>query len=398
MTNRQGQGQAQGHTVLTVNLCCLAAGATNRHLPYFIQYATMAFSFAVGAAIAVYWNISGWICVASCLASPLICLCTALFLGIPLARLGVFLFPIFGVGDYKCERIELFLRALQDDPELASIDVICVQECYSALLFPGGYPEKLVEGARALGFIHAARPSRCPSFPALLGFTSGLAILSKRPMRTSRSKDFGLSFESFGVNRGALYAGLEDGTHIFTCHIAPTVSVAGDGVLSKMFGSLVEASRRRQIVELAQFMQENAPPDEPAIVAGDFNLSIKFDALDGKPLWCSSAGWVVAFLKNMCGVSEATHQIRSTALGISDATPMQFCKATCGHLDPPEWRLTSYCNGELKQSWDDAVFYRGFIGVDVAEVPFLIPIADRPHAAITHVSDHWGVRVQLKPL
>lgn len=34
------------------------------------------------------------------------------------------------------------------------------QECYNSLLLPGGYPERLVEGARALGFEHAAMPPR----------------------------------------------------------------------------------------------------------------------------------------------------------------------------------------------------------------------------------------------
>ena len=88
-----------------------------------------------------------------------------------------------------------------------------------------GYPEQLSKGARSLGFEHCVVPSPLPTWPATLAQNSGLLILSKRPIACSASLSFGLSLEAGGVNRGALYARLEDGTHIVTCHVAPGLFV-----------------------------------------------------------------------------------------------------------------------------------------------------------------------------
>jgi len=377
------------HTVLSINLCVLVAGSTNRHFPKFLLGGSLVWTWTVLAALVRHWHIPIWIWIWAIVASPVLVLFSAWAFGIALAR--VIMLPlqlILGLNDYKRERIQLFLRELKENPELASVDVICVQECYSCIFFPGGYPEQLVDGARALGFEHVALPSRCPSWPSLLGQNSGLVILSKHSIRSVATKSFGISKESCSVNRGALYAGLDDGTHVFTCHIAPDASVGGDFV-GKLFGSVSDLSRKRQIVEFAQFIREQAPEDDPAIVAGDFNMGIEFSSLDGKPKVSAGASWVVETMKNMCGFVEATDQIR----GYSLCTSLQFGKPTYGL--PGEVALTGYGNGKPKQTWDDVVFYRGFIGSGIAEIPLQIQPGDRPHPSFTHISDHAAVRVQV---
>ena len=47
------------------------------------------------------------------------------------------------------------------------------KECYDGLLLTGGHVERLVRGARALGFHHAVLPGCRPSFPATLAQNSG---------------------------------------------------------------------------------------------------------------------------------------------------------------------------------------------------------------------------------
>ncbi|CAK0885294.1 unnamed protein product [Prorocentrum cordatum] len=130
-------------------------------------------------------------------------------LGVPLARaLGALLGRGCGLDDGR-QRVDLFLQLLRESSDLADADVVCVQECYGALLCPGGYPRRLAEGAAALGYVHAVVPSRCPFFPAWLALNSGLLILSRRRIVSFAELAFGIHTEAGNVNRGAMHAELE---------------------------------------------------------------------------------------------------------------------------------------------------------------------------------------------
>lgn len=384
--------------VLTVNLCIMVPGITNRHLPKWIQVGSFLF---VAPMLTYAWRAgySVWACL---VVVPLALFVTTWLLGVLLARIIGVPLLLLGFDDCKCERVDLFLQALREKPEWKSVDVICIQECYSCLFFPGNCPERLSEGAAALGFKYWALPPQCPSWPATLGQNSGLLILSKKPIRCSASLTFGLSLEAGNVNRGALYAGLQDGTHIFTCHVAPSVKVAGDNAFARLVGPLVNAARTSQVSELASFILRHSSIGEPVVVAGDFNMDICFSTFESTPVASDYAASVVDTMRGRCSLVEATSQVRAGPQCMVERS-LQFCRPTfgytgCGDGGPAERKLTSYGSGQSVNTCDDAVFFRGFVGVKIAEESLLIPDEARPRPDITHLSDHWAIRVVLNCL
>lgn len=386
--------------MLTVNLCVLVAGLTNRYLPSWIFLGTFVFGTVPCSVLAAMVGGSLWLCLTLCfiLQLPLMW-----GLGLPLARLLGPFCSFFGFDDCKYERVDLFLRFLQERPDWASVDVVCIQECYTALYSPGGgYPQRLVAGAQALGFRHVVLPSRRPAWPATMAQNSGLLILSKRAIKRHACKIFGFSLEAANVNRGALYAALEDGTHIFTCHCAPSASVGGRGLIVQLLAPFVEYTRRRQIDELVSFIEEQAPWTEPTIVAGDFNLDISFKRFSAEAVASQYACQLASAFKDRCNLVEATMSIRGLEANVGrHRLPSAFSRPSFGYTGedigygPAECWLTSYGTGVACLKCDDAVFFRGFTGVHVAEDSLLIPSGDRPHPCVTHLSDHWAIRVTL---
>merc|ERR1712003_209503 len=174
------------------------------------------------------------------------------------------LVKFFGFDDFKRERVDYLLRMLRERPDWAKADVICIQECYGAIL-GGGFPERLEAGARAQGFTHVARPGSLPVFPATFGMNSGLLVLSKRPILRSHTVAFTWNAEGFNVNRGAMHVELEGGVHVFTCHVSPGAS--STGVFSGLVAGYYNYSRNQQIGELKRFIEECAPFGTPAILA-----------------------------------------------------------------------------------------------------------------------------------
>mmetsp|Transcript_67425 Transcript_67425/g.140885 ORF Transcript_67425/g.140885 Transcript_67425/m.140885 type:complete len:416 (-) Transcript_67425:288-1535(-) len=400
---RNGSGGEQTLTVLTVNLCIGVSGLTNRFLPRWFHISTMFWATVLAVLIPICLNLPWWV---GLLLFPPLFIVLLLFLGLPLSRCLGPCQQAFGFDDLKKERIELFLQLLDDKPEWSSVDVICVQECFGSLFLSGGYPKMLADGARQRGFTHSVLPSNLPAFPATFAQNSGLMILSKIPIVDSASTAFGLSVESMNVNRGALYAKLEDGTHIFTCHVTPPTSVAGNGLLARTLGPIVEGTRASQMEELANFVTMHAPDDEPVVLAGDFNFDIDFDgfAAPAKPPLHSRVA--VALLAERCGLQEATAAFRGSkdelmgGSNFSSDICLKHCRPTFGYTGegqdqgPREVLLTSYGTGNTKNLCDDGAFSRGFKVLDVNEDSLLLPQALR-RGSLTHLSDHWGVRLRL---
>ena len=126
-----------------------------------------------------------------------------------------------------------------------------MQECYDALVLPGGYPARLAGELAALGFEHCVRAPRAPDAPATLAQNSGLLIASRRAIVRSERITFGLSVESCNVNRGALHAELAGGLHVFTCHVTPgpgVASVADRGTLDAVAALRADSAPRQQCV------------------------------------------------------------------------------------------------------------------------------------------------------
>jgi len=142
------------------------------------------------------------------------------------AHAGVILYLASGGrwSDYKTERISALLDWLGRSGR--DCDVLCFQECYSSMLFGGNFRDRVISGAKKLGFSHAAFPSSVAKFPAWLSMNSGLVILSKKLIVGAHHEVFALSTESFNVNRAMLCVELSDGTFVVTAHVAPVIFFA----------------------------------------------------------------------------------------------------------------------------------------------------------------------------
>jgi len=142
-------------------------------------------------------------------------------------------------------------------------------------------------------------------------------------------------------------------------------------------------------------------------MAGDFNLDISFQNFLN-PTPSKYAEQLGALFETELGMVESTTAIRrsgseSGKKKISSARRYQHCRPTFGYTGemaagPPECKLSSYGDGTLNYNCDDAIFYRGFRGVKVSEENLLIPIQDRPHQDITHLSDHWAMLIVVDDL
>jgi endonuclease/exonuclease/phosphatase family metal-dependent hydrolase len=159
--------------------------------------------------------------------------------------------------------------------------VLCFQECYATRLLSGNFRDRVVQGAKALGFKYSAMPPRTGRFPACLAVNSGLIIMSRIEIVKSHDEVFALSTESFNVNRGMLCAQLADGTFVVTAHVAPGPSASGK-IAQKVIGGLIERQRAQQAKQLSAFIRRVVPPSAPLILAGDLNLSVRFESADGQ--------------------------------------------------------------------------------------------------------------------
>jgi hypothetical protein len=289
---------------------------------------------------------------------------------------------------------------------------VCVQECYDALVLPGGYPARLAGELAALGFEHCVRAPRAPDAPATLAQNSGLLIASRRAIVRSERITFGLSVESCNVNRGALHAELAGGLHVFTCHVTPgpgVASVYGKGI----YAPAVLRARRAQARELCAFITRVAGPGAAAVLAGDLNLGVTFRDAQGRRSMLGAAQpqpearRLLADLHARCGLQEATAAARGGEGGEGGAGGgAAGGSGTLAHLRPTfgytgegggaaERYLTSFGDdGGAHCSCDDAVCFRpaALRLLSVAEVPLEIPAPRRPPPPVTHVSDHWAVK------
>jgi hypothetical protein len=184
--------------------------------------------------------------------------------------------------------------------------------------------------------------------------------------------------------------------HVFTCHFSPSAAVAGSwsGALSNW----LTAARERQVTQFVRFVESFAPTASPAIVAGDFNLSLKFAAGSDVPAASQHALQLLVALETRCGLKEASAQLRGRAEPTGSASdPIKYFKPTFGYIGgdseggPPEVFLSTYGDGAPRRVADDAVFYRGLDVVDLSEESLCIPEEARPSPRVTHVSDHWAV-------
>eukprot|EP00933_Yihiella_yeosuensis_P046268 TRINITY_DN41780_c0_g1_i1.p1 TRINITY_DN41780_c0_g1~~TRINITY_DN41780_c0_g1_i1.p1 ORF type:complete len:420 (+),score=47.40 TRINITY_DN41780_c0_g1_i1:64-1323(+) len=391
--------------VMTLNMCVLAAGLSNRFLPYQILGGSILVTIHIVTGFVMMAGMTFWLALIIALLGLPISMFT---LGLAASRLLAPIWYMLGFNDFKIERIETFLKMLKEKQELRDVDVLCVQECYGALVWDGGYPEILVKAARDAGFNYAAVPDRTPSFPATLAQNSGLLILSKMPILHSNTLTFGLSLECSNVNRGALHAEIEGGIHIFTCHISPAASVAGDGIAAFLLGPLYDRARTKQVSELAAFVASCAPENAPVLLAGDLNLDLSFSrGIDEGPDPSMHALLVLKTLQEMCKLEEATSQSRGS-ISNSDAKESQnnnfptlrHFRPTFGHTGskglPAERWITSYGDGKLRSKTDDAIFSRGCRVREIREDALCIPKDWRFHDEVTFVSDHWALRAAVE--
>lgn len=397
----------QALTVLTINLCVLPPGLYNRYLPRFLQLGAFLGSVALvcGIIYGCHLHPLFW------LSWPLVFMAVLFTMAVPLTRyvLGPLL-SLSGYDDYKNERLDLFAQALGTRSEWADVDVICLQECCSTMLWSGGFVDHLVKAVKAHGFDYSVSPCGRPVCPATCGVNLGLLILSKRPIVRSEYTTFAFSLEVLQANRGAMHAELQGGVHIFTCHLSPPASVGG-GILEPILHRLIEASRKSQLRGLARFINLCAPVEEPVVLAGDFNFDVDFDSFGAPALPSLHAKNGVLMLAEKCRLVEATTSLRcphdgpATTVARSEsssrAVAFAWCRPTFGYCGdgegqgPAELWLSSYGNGRLGNSCSDAIFFRGFDGVDVAEDCLAIPAGLSPRAGVTHLSDHWGVRLRM---
>ncbi|CAE8709245.1 unnamed protein product [Polarella glacialis] len=407
-----GSPEAGTLCVATLNLCILSSGITNRHLPTELLLGSSLFA---ALAWALLWSLGAGLRTL-CLAAPVLIL-AAPQLGVACARCLAPLWWLLGFNDFKRERIDALLELLAVHEDLRQTDVLCVQECYGALLWDGGFPERLTEGARGLGFVHVVRSVKWPDFPAALAQNSGLLILSKRPIVKSSSLTFGISVEAANVNRGALHAELQGGLHIFTCHVSPAASVTGSGLAKLLLTPLFDHARRRQAQELADFIGRCAPRGEPVVLAGDLNLDLSFNSnnhndnnnnhnnnnkvgaqLQVQP--SEHAVHILSLLKDQCGLVDATSQTRCTPnAGLEGPPVLRHFRPTFGHTGarglPQERWLTSLGDGTLREKGDDAILSRGLVVREVAEDELLMHESRRPRPEVAFISDHWAVRARL---
>lgn len=136
------------------------------------------------------------------------------------------------------------------------------------------------------------------------------------------------------------------------------------------------------------------------MVAGDFNLDVDFHSSEAAPAVSAHARSLVRQMRERLGLDEATSAVR----GSEGGSPLSSCRPTFAYSGapseggPPERRLTTFGVGETRgHKCDDAVFFRGWDALEVAEDSLVLAEADRPHPLITHISDHWAVRVKLGP-
>ena len=68
-----------------------------------------------------------------------------------------------GWSDCKSQRITALACWLKRNA--SECEVLCLQECYSTLLLPGNFRDRVIEACRDVGFAHCAAPSRIARFP-----------------------------------------------------------------------------------------------------------------------------------------------------------------------------------------------------------------------------------------
>ncbi|EKX36236.1 hypothetical protein GUITHDRAFT_117593 [Guillardia theta CCMP2712] len=296
---------------------------------------------------------------------------------------------------YKSERIDAFLAFLQKHED--QLDVICVQECYETLFLSGGYRKRLIEGAKRLGFLHAACPPAIARFPGTLSINSGLVILSRFKIVRWKDLCFGPSVESFNVNRGALHAELENGIHVVTAHVAPDASA--NGPYSSLTSWPIRFARRSQADELVRFIGRQVPSSSPLILAADLNLNIRFSSFHSQPILSSAARYLLSRLHERCDLVNAS--LRSEKRAKASAEPVvDHMRPTFGYTgedgSPAERWITTYGGGMLRSVCDDAILCRGMKPQQVKELCLVIPEGQRPIPEVTHITDHWALTCQLE--
>ena len=85
-------------------------------------------------------------------------------------------------SDCKSQRITALACWLKSNA--SECEILCLQECYSTLLLPGNFRDRVMEACRDVGFAYCAAPSRIARFPGtsrVLGPHSPLVLPREEP-------------------------------------------------------------------------------------------------------------------------------------------------------------------------------------------------------------------------
>jgi len=385
---------------LSVNACCLPTGLRNHALP------TLTGSAAVGVTVLL------WLLLVTLL-RPLqsfFSLVLALLAGAPSVLVGHALAPqaarlvggvlylVTGRHDFKEER----LRALAE--LMADYDVVGVQELFDAMpsCVDRGYSRILVELAASHGLVYSAtaEPPKLPS----LAMGSGLLILSRYPIVDSHNFLFTsqAAFERFAVNRSAMHARIQlprrsaaraawEHVDFFTVHVSPAL---GSGLVKgvpQCFLDRFEQARTAQFRELASFVRRErarsaaASGDAPiCVVAGDFNADLDFPQGGHSP---AVEGPAMAIVK----------ETMVEGCGLHDVADGQW-RPTYGYAEDPRAgpveQVLQNDGQRLQQKTDDLAFVDSSCLGRYESSP--VSLAYDGGVGFTHLSDHWGVGVEVR--
>lgn len=281
-----------------------------------------------------------------------------------------------------------------------------------------GLPELLIELAAERGLRFAVRPP-CVESPSWC-MDSGLLILSRWPIAEQQALSFKRQFffEKFGANRGALFGSIElprsraggrahSRLHFFTCHICPSYKALMP-FAPAAFQRWADGVRTSQFDELARFVEGRW--DRAAggcATAGDFNAHLDTTSTLSSPK------------RRALGLRMA-HRAMASA-GLRDASEGQWCP-TFGY--PGQERLLTSSKQRNLSFLEDLIFLdvesaarmgnarprpvsmsmaacappKGE-GLEAQSLLAAEPPPDDSGAAAgwTHISDHWGVELELPP-
>eukprot|EP00943_MAST-04B_sp_MAST-4B-sp1_P008665 g8665.t1 len=401
--------------ILSVNACVLASGLRNEKLPcvtissgiscfviLFICTVITLFVAVIGDSDTPLLEVN-YFNTLMMLPTALICLLVGHIFAFQVARpVGMIISCITGKHDYKKERLQSFVKHFFVD-----YDVVAVQELYESIpkLLDSNYPDLLINFAKNIGFSYVARPDGV-TYPSVAN-TSGLLILSRYPIIYHEHLVFQDQYfgDRYAVNRAMLYAKIKlpkemndsfllDNKespyfNFFTCHVCPQMKRLAKGC-PNIFIKWCDYTRKSQFLEMQQFIEKKfTNKNELCVIAGDFNADIEFPN-------ANTIDEGINLGKGKAKVGRAMEVVLNTM----DKLQLRNCggfQPTYGYLNaddgtPTETLLTNTNQRHILVG-DDLIFSND----KCMPLQTFKKISLEVHGEkFTHLSDHWGISLELR--